>query len=250
MQFIDHDLETVKKYLLGQLTDDEQHHFEQRVLTEDDLAEELEVTTEELVEEYLANQLTEKESEWFEQHFLASPQGKRSRQFATTFHRYFSNNLTKPKKRSWPERLGAFLNLQTAPLRAVGALALVVIVAGVLWFSLPSRPPSYATLTLTNSLATRSKGTDSRRVKPQADVLKLTLMLPEPGAVGTQYRVEVMNERGEVKVLETVGQDVQSVNVEIPFNQLPAGHYAIALSAKGADGSTQRIRGSYHFTIE
>ena len=51
MALFDHDTETVRKYLLGQLTDEQQQVFERRLLTEAELTQEFEVTSEELVDE-------------------------------------------------------------------------------------------------------------------------------------------------------------------------------------------------------
>ena len=250
MPLIDHDQETAREYLLGKLTDDQQRDFEQRVLGDDEFAEEFEVTKEELVDDYLANQLTDEESEWLRNHFLASPQGKQSLQFATTFHSYVSTNQTKPAKLSRLESVAALFNFRTGPVPAVGALALVLIVFGGLWFLFRSGPPTYATLTLTNSASTRSAGTEFPRIKLSEDILRLTLVLPEPEPVGPRYTAEVKNERGEVKVLEGSSQDGQSVILDIPASQLPTGQYAIALYKKTADGSNRRIPGGYQFAIE
>ncbi|HKO41733.1 MAG TPA: hypothetical protein VJU84_00460 [Pyrinomonadaceae bacterium] len=250
MPFIDHDQETAREYLLGKLNDDQQRDFEQRVLVDDEFAEEFEVAKEELVDDYLANQLSGEESEWFRHHFLASPQGKQSLEFATTLHSYVSTNQTKPAKRSRLESLVALLNFQTAPVRAVGAFALVLIVVGVLWFSLSSGPPSYATLTLTNTAATRSAGAATPSIRLEKDILRLTLMLPGPLLVGPHYTAEIKNARGEVKMMEGVSPDGQSVILEIPASELPSGQYAIALYSKSADGSSHRIRDGYQFAVE
>lgn len=249
MPLIDHDQETARKYLLGKLTDDQQRDFEQGVLCDDEFAEEFEVTKEELVDDFLANQLTDEESEWLRHNFLASPQGKQSLEFAKTFHSYVSTNQTKPAKISRLESLVAFFNVRTAAIPA-GALALVLIAVGALWFSFRSGPPSYATLTLANSAATRSAGTEFPRIKLSEDILRLTLMLPEPDPLGPHYTSEVKNDRGEVKGLEGISQDGQSVILDIPANQLPPGQYAIALYRKSADGSNHRILGAYQFAIE
>ena len=249
MTLINHDSETVRKYLLGQLTDDQQQNFERRLLTEDELTQELEVTTEELVDEYLERRLTQKESEWFAQHFLASPEGKRSQRFATTFQQYISNNHVERKQRSWAERFASLWNSSAIPVRALAALAVVVIVVGIFWFSRQPSPRSFATLTLVNSSGTRSTGPDSPRVDLRGDGLRITLMLPET-ASATEYRAEVISDRGEIKTSEVVAHDAQSVTVEIPSNQLTNGNYAVTLYAKSADGATQRIRGNYYFTIE
>ena len=250
MPLIDHDQEAARRYLLGKLTDDQQRDFEQRVLCDDEFAEEFEVTKEDLVDDFLANQLTDEESEWLRHHFLASPQGKQSLEFATTFHSYVSANPTTPAKKSRLESLAAFFNFRTSLVPAIGALALVLIVVGAVWFSFRSGPPSYATLTLTNSAATRSTGAELPRLKLRDDILRLTLMLPESDPAGPQYTAEIKNDRGDVKVLEGASPDSQSVVIDIPASQLPSGQYAIALYRKSSDGNNHRIPGGYQFAVE
>src|SRR6185503_16534569 len=70
------DQTTVRGYLLGHLSDVEQEQIEQRLMVEDDLFEELEISKGELIEEYRAGELAAQEKEWFEQHFLASAEGR------------------------------------------------------------------------------------------------------------------------------------------------------------------------------
>ena len=250
MPLFDHDPETVRKYLLGQLNDDQQQTFEQRLLTEDELTQELDVITEELVDEYLSEQLTTKESEWFEQHYLASPQGKQSQRFATTFHRYISDNLTETKKTGWAERLTAFWNRQAVPVRAVAALAVVVIVVGIFWLARTPSPQSFATLTLTNSMITRSSGVELARIRFKEDVLRINLMLDPPATSDVRYRAELIDGSGQIRTVEPIRQDVRSVSVEIPGTWLVRGQYAINLSKITSDDTAQRIPGSYQFIIE
>ncbi len=249
MALLNHDPETVRKYLLGELTDDQQQDFEQRLLSEDELTQELEVITDDLVDEYLAKQLTAKESEWFEQHFLASPEGKRSQRFATTFHRYISKNPDKTKKRSWIERLAAFWNQRPLPVKAV-ALAMVVIVVGIFWFARTPSPKSFATLTLTNSQITRSTGVELARIKVKEDALRINLKLERPAPPGVRYRAELIDGSGQVRTLEPISQDARSVSLEIPTASLVPGQYAINLSKTASDNTAERISGNYQFIIE
>jgi methionine-rich copper-binding protein CopC len=250
MALFTHDPETVRKYLLGQLTDDQQESFEQRLLTEDELTQELEVITQELVDEYLAKQLTPAESEWFEQHYLASPEGKRSQSFATTFHRYVSNNPTESKKTGWAERLAAFWNRQALPARAIAAMAVVVIVVGIFWLVRTPSPQSFATLTLTNNPITRSGGGELPRIRLKEDALRIDLMLEAPATSGLRYRAELKDGSGQARTLEPIKQDARSVSVELPASWLPKGHYAINLLAVSSDNTAQRVPGSYQFIIE
>lgn len=250
MPLFDHDPETARKYLLGQLSDDQQSNFEQRLLSEDELSQEFDVTTEELVEDYLARRLTQEESEWFEQNFLSSPEGKRSHRFATTFNRYISNNQNKTIRRTWAERLAAFWTPRGVPLRAIASLAVIVVVVGIFWYSRTPSPRSLATITLTNSPITRSGGGEVARIKFKEDALRLNLVLPAPATPGVSYRAELIDGSGKNKTLETIGQDARSVSVEIPASWLTPGQYAITLSTISSDNTPQRIPGSYQFIIE
>lgn len=250
MTFGNHDQETVRHYLLGRATDDEQQKIEERLMTDDDFFDELEITKDELVEAYLAKQLTQQEREWFEQNFLASPEGKQRQAFASALGRYVLNHPQPKKSPGWGERLGAFWNSQPVLLRAAAALAAVVIVAGIFWVSRTPAPRSFATLTLPNTSITRSSGGEVPRIKLTDDALRIKLMLPSPAAPGTRYRVELLNGEGETTTPEVEGQDPQSVYVVIPAAQLNPGQYAIKLSTINSDGTVERISGGYHFIVE
>ncbi len=250
MALFNHDPETVRAYLLGQLTDDQQQTFEQRLLTEDELTQELEVTSEELVDEYLAKQLKPKESEWFEQHYLASPEGKWSRSFATTLHRYVANNPTEKEITSWAEQLAAFLKRQAVPVRAMAAVAVVVIVVGIFWSVRTPSPKSFATLTLTNSPITRSGGGELARIRVKEEALRITLMVEGPATPGFRYRAELIDGGGQTRTLQPIRQDAGSVAVEIPGSWLTSGQYVVTLSTIAPDNTVQRIPGNYQFIIE
>jgi hypothetical protein len=81
----------VRLYLLGQLTDEQQQQFEQRLILEDQLLEELEIEEDELNDQYLAGQLTDDERRRFEQSFLATPERNQKLSFARALSRYTAN---------------------------------------------------------------------------------------------------------------------------------------------------------------
>ena len=66
----------IRQFLLGRLSETEQQKLEERLMIEDDLFQELEISKSELVEEYCANELNHEDNQWFERNFLASPEGK------------------------------------------------------------------------------------------------------------------------------------------------------------------------------
>jgi len=233
------DQETVRRYLLGHLTAERQQEVEQRLLTEDAFFEELEIGEDELIEEYLAGGLHDTEREGFEHYFLATPERQQNVRFAEVLRRYS------------PQRQIYWWNNQTY-LRAAATVAIVIMLAGVLWFlryrAAPT--PTIATLTLTISNSDRAEGPQAAKTKREVDELRIVLLLPERSTPAPRYRVELMTEMRETRILKVVKQDARSVSVVIPAAQLSRGQAAIRLFAISSDGSEQRISGSYLFTVE
>src|SRR5687768_12864644 len=97
MPLSEHDHDITRRYLLGQLTDDEEQKLEERLLSEDDFFQEVELTKDELAQEYASGELTAKERKWLQENFLASPEGKQRHEFARTFHHYVRNHRAQRK---------------------------------------------------------------------------------------------------------------------------------------------------------
>lgn len=251
MPLSDQDSAMIRRYLLGRLTDNEMAATEQRLLTDDDFFEDFELTKDELVEEYVSKELTEDESKWLEQHLLASHEGKQLAQFAISFDRHLASRRPAPQKKfSWIARLTGFWNSQPILLRAAAALAVVAIVAVLLWPTRTPSPQSFATLTLSNTSSTRSGGGEPPRIKGDGNGLRLTLVLPTQVSSPARYRVELTNGKGETKTSEVTATSADSVLFEIPAAQLTRGAQVVTLSTINADGTIQRIPGGYHFTVE
>ena len=245
-----HDI--TRRYLLGQLTEDEEQNVEERLLSDDDLFQELELTKDELTQEYVSRQLTAKESEWLENHFLISSEGEQKHDFAKTFAVYARNHQAQPLKAlSFIERFRSFWNAQPKALQAAVAVAVLVIAVAVVWLIRTPAPRSVAMLTLTNSPGTRSiNARPVSSIRLQEDVLRLTLMLPQPALPSTRYRVELMDDKGVIKTLDARGQETQSITIDIDAAPLHRGQYAVTLSTIDGNGDAQRIPGSYYFTLE
>jgi CHAT domain-containing protein len=79
---------TIREYLLGQLNEDSCHEFEQRLLTDDGLFEELLVGEDELIDQYLSGELSENEIEMFEKTFLVTSARQQKLRFAKLFKKY------------------------------------------------------------------------------------------------------------------------------------------------------------------
>lgn len=248
MAVFEHDQETVRRYLLGQLAEGEEQELEKRLLGDDDFAEELEVTTDELVQAYLAKELTRDESTWFEQHYLASPDGRRSYRFASALEKYISRNPVKTPDQTLSERIAAFWHSQAWFLRSAAAAAVVVVIVGIFWVMRP--PPSVANLTLSPSAITRSAGGDLTKIRFNEDVLRVRLLLPASASSSDRYSAELKNSNERSTTLQMVASDSQSVTFEIPRSLIPPGLHAIAVSAIRPDNSTERIPGTFQFIVE
>jgi methionine-rich copper-binding protein CopC len=64
------------------------------------------------------------------------------------------------------------------------------------------------------------------------------------------YRIELVSENGVSRSLAVAKQDPQLVTVVVPASELVRGRYALRLSTVNADGTEQRIKGSYFFVVE
>ena len=256
------DLNSIRQYLLGQLTEGEQRDVEERLLTDDDLYEELEIAEDELVDEYIAEELTPAERERFEQYFLSAPEREQQLRFARTLHRFASKKTVgdDAKERSvlpagltWLERTRLAWTSQSQLFRIAAVAAVVVIIVGALWFVRPRySPQTYATVTLTISHNNRAESGQATKVKLPlgADALRLYLKLPDASDPAMRYRVELLRETGETTSIERVAVIELSAVVEIPAAQLARGQYALNLYMIKPDGTQQRISGSYFLTLE
>ena len=255
----------LRLYLLGNLTQEAQQRVEQCLLTDPDFLEELILDEEELIDDYVSEDLSDEDRLKFERHFLSTPERHRQLRFARALSRYTSYSTEKaggkearaytpapPAGPNWAERFRAFWNGQTWALRAASALVLVAVIAGALWLSRPrtSPPKTFVTLTLTAVAGNRAEGAQASKVSlpPNADALRISLLLPDAATKAASYRVELVSGSGEIKPLEVAGQDARSVSVVIPAARLARGSYALRLSATGAEGTERRV--GYLFTVE
>src|SRR6185436_11065760 len=133
------DLIMIRQYLLGQLEEGQQQVIEQRLLTEDDLFEELEVAEDELSDEYVADELTPVDRKQFEQYFLSTPERQRELRFATDLRQYVAKKTARGEatersvslpRGTRPERSPLAWLSQTQLFRIAAIAAYVVVIAG------------------------------------------------------------------------------------------------------------------------
>lgn len=246
----------IRDYLLGHLSEEEQQRIEERLMVEDDLFEEFEISKGELVEEYRAGELSGTENQWFERHYLASTEGKKTYTFTVAL-----NCLKRPEPQPQPQpppqqlnwfgRLGSLFTQQRWAVATVSAV-LVAAIALVVFFPLFDRS-GQRTLAVNLETSTSNRAPSEpkyRRIQVTPDVgeVKIDLMLPESVPPTSNYRVVFDNRSGTTKTLNVSAHDARSVSVIIPATELPPGLYALTLSAINGDGAEQRI-GGYFFEV-
>ena len=246
MALNDQDQARVREYLLGRLSDDDQQEIEERLMVEDQLFEELEISKGELIEEYRAGDLEPHEKSFFEGNFLATPEG-RQRQLFTVALDCIANPVS-TKSPSMLQRLQAFFGGSFLPVAATVIAAIAIVVIAGPWFQPLQRSLA---VTLTNSSTRRASGeVIYEEVKVGSDVgeIRLSLIVPQPSVPVATYRVE-LDDRSNKSLLTPVSQDQNSVLVVIPAKQLLPGLYSLKLTAISPDNTEHKIPGDYLFEI-
>ncbi|HKU75694.1 MAG TPA: hypothetical protein VJR02_17410 [Pyrinomonadaceae bacterium] len=248
MALNNNDQTRIREYLLGKLNDDEQQKIEERLMVEDDLFQEFEISKGELVEEYRANELSRDEQQWFERNFLASPEGKESYAQAITLDHLKRPAPKPPRPRTFWEKLNDLLK-QPWVVATVATTAGIVIVAAIFL----SRQTGQTEIgpTLASTLINREKGILPTKISipSNASEMKFRLVLPPEMSPGANYRAELDN-RNEVKPVKVVEHDREGVWVVIPVTQLPRGEYSLKLVTIEPDGRERPIPGDYLFNVD
>jgi len=122
----------LRKYLLGNLSIEEQEDIELWLMSEEDAYDLLEAVEDDLIDDSMAGRLTEHDLDAFNNHFLAAPERQRKLQFSRAFKRALAAALQPaPTPSAWARFLDA---LRYRPALAYAGSALVIIlVAGSLW---------------------------------------------------------------------------------------------------------------------
>jgi cell division protein FtsL len=133
---------TLARYLLGELTEAEQAALEQEYFADPRLFDQVVEAENELVDKYARGQLSSQQQQRFEEHFLAHPK----RRERATFAQALTARVDVPNQiavasssqlDSWWSRLLASLQ---GPKLAWGlSFALLLIIAGLVWFGLQTR---------------------------------------------------------------------------------------------------------------
>jgi hypothetical protein len=246
----------IRKYLLGQTSEDDRLALEEQLIADDEAYEELLIVEDELTDDYLRGQLSQTERKDFESHFLLSPSHQEKLRFAKVVRGHVANH-TKTTSVIEPSRkpgLFGFLPFRNPALSYALAMALVVMVSGVAYVAWRNsqHPSSMATVTLAPGVV-RSGGSQTTIPNPtNTDGVRMELLLADETPYQSYSAVlqsidgrTITTERGEL------GQSANGrrvVVVQVSSALLPPGEYRVKLNALTA-GNEPVDLGSYSFKV-
>jgi hypothetical protein len=237
-----------------------------RLLSDAAFIAEFDIVVDEISIRYVAGGFEGEEKERVERYFLRAPERQqKARVVSELLHRASTARSEKPAERPAPAlavtdsglfaRVRRLWSTQPLTLGFATTVAMLVIVAGVVWLGRSGRPtaPNFATLTLTNIEAERGEQTDRNEVasvtiQPGNDELQIKLLLPSRQTQPQGYHAKLAAPAS--KNLTIISQDGDSVLVTVPTSELKPDRYAIFLFAVDANGREERIRGSYIFRVQ
>lgn len=281
MKEADEEERVLRRYLLGELNEDEQERVEVRFITDLDFKQRALIVEDELVEDYLSGELSDAEKALFTGHFLATPEQRQKLKIAGSVRRYLIVEKSPPPL----EPDGEVLPLRAResgmknrpfwrkPLILVPAslMILLVLVFGLLRLTgvqqrrnqlaeirleleqLNRQPGSAASSSIfLTPLATRGAG-DSNSLSRPADgaVVQLWLMLikDEYRSYQAVFRKEGDTEQFPLDGLraETTVQG-KAVPVRLLSKLLSPGVYIVKLNGIADGGRAEEI-GEYIFQV-
>ena len=249
----------IRRYLLGQLDDTDEERLEFRLLTEPLFVEEFDTIVDELTDQYVHDELDGGERIRFEQYFLKTKERQVKAKFSSALIEHASatrgTKVDPVETPSLLDRLIAFLSPQSMAFKFATTVAVVVLAVGIAYVAYrgSSTPQTFASIELSISQADRADGAQrkSLQLAPGTDAAKLILNLPDGSPQYQSYRVElVTRERATTTPLEVTEQTSRTVTAVAPAELLKRGTYAIHLTGVKADGSAERVAGTYYLTIE
>lgn len=129
----------MKRYLLGDVSDEQQVRLEAEYFVDDSVFEQLSALEDELIDDYVRGELAEPQRRQFELHFLNSVERQRKLAFAESFAQYLSSVPAAgaaEKRETSQQRIADWLGLRGAGARWAFAAVFVVVVfggAGLAW---------------------------------------------------------------------------------------------------------------------
>ena len=177
--------EALRSYLLGRLGEIERSQMDQRLLTEDSLAERMRLTESQLIDEYVSGELDHADQELFTQNFLTTEARRQNVRLSSALQSYAGTTAHSAIRENaapgWLESIRNFFSLKpTAAWAAAGSFALLVLLLGVAWLVSTRRPSDAPIATQRPAPAISPQATDSPAAVVQAPLAPKPEVKPSP----------------------------------------------------------------------
>ena len=231
-------LEELRLWLLGLLSEQESRSFEERLITDSELYEEVFIVEEELIDDYIAGRLSAEERKAFESYFMNSPERQEQFRIANALRVYIGDaKVTEPAtevKRRWP-------------FAAMSLAAAAVVIAALVWIWPGSTGKSYNAV-LTPGGQTREGGIAQQQITipPGTDTLDLDLKLTRNDF--QKYRATLLNSDGGT-IQTTDNLTGPTLRFSVKTQQTPPGEYRLKVDGINADGTSESAD-SYRFSVK
>ena len=124
----------MSRYLLGELSEEQQVEIEDRAFADKDYLASITAVENDLIDEYVRQELSEADRRKFESRFLASAERRKRVEFAKALSQVpHVAKKTQPASWSWRESLYAFISGLNPAARFAFAAAMLVLVVGGAW---------------------------------------------------------------------------------------------------------------------
>jgi len=134
------DEKLIARYLLGELTEEQQVEIEDRAFSDKDYLTSITAVENDLIDEYVRGELSATDRQRFESRFLASAERRKRVEFAKALSTVVSESAAPEKtavrdvqRWSWRDSLYAFLNGLNPAARLVFVAAVLILIVGAGW---------------------------------------------------------------------------------------------------------------------
>lgn len=251
----------MRAFLLGTLDEDHKTQFEERILIEPGVYEELLVVEEELIDQYVAGDLSAPEQQQFESHFLITAERQKNLRFGKLLQKYANSHLDLTEESPLPIQPVSLPRTPVRRLAWVGIFAAILGCAGIIFVrglvnkreaaSVHQTIPRVVTVTLLPG-STRTEGSNAPRVivSPKGAEVKLELELTNP--TFRNYKSELFRGNKSLKISDELRIEAKGEQRVVPFTvtgeMLSPGDYQVKLSGVSDSGADEFIN-NYSFRV-
>lgn len=260
----DIDRQEMRAFLLGTLDGDPRTKFEERILWEPRVYEELLIAEEELIDQYVANDLSELERQQFESHFLITAERQKNLRFGKLLQRCVNSHIALNEQEEAPvpvhqpvlDHSFSFLRTPIRRWSALAVLAAILACIGVIlvgWFGTKREVEGVPVLTVKLLPGSADSYASARqRVNRPPKGVEVKLELELTNASFRNYKSELFRENKSLKVSDELKIEAKGEQHVVPFTvtgeMLSPGDYEIKLSGVLDSGANEFID-NYSFRV-